>query len=237
MKNLLGIEWYDKLYPFIEKGELSKIARVINYQRSIGKQVIPEKGSITMFRAFKETSFTNTKVVILGQDPYYSYENGIPVFDGLAFSNSNSYKASPSLHNILEEIAYEYYCGLNLKTDYNLSLFRWAQQGVLLLNTAHTVIKNSPGAHLHIWKPFTEKVIEVLNTKKDLVWLLWGAKAIEYEKYITNTSHAIICTSHPSPLGYKKELQKKYPPFYRSNCFINANDALYLRNINKINWL
>jgi len=234
IKKLLGEEWYEKLEPIINNGTLSDIAKKVNYDRD-KHDVIPPKGSLLMFRALRETPYSKVKLIILGQDPYTGYENDIPIFDGLAFSNGASHHPSPSLVNILKEIEDSHAEGLDLSRTSKYDLTGWANQGVLLINTAHSVISGKPGSHLKYWKPFTEYIIEKLNEKDDLVWLLWGNHAINYKKLITNTTHATICTSHPSPLGFKKTV-KQYPAFSGSNCFIKANDELEARNKTKVIW-
>ncbi len=234
LQKLLGEEWYQIMKPVIDDGLLSDIAKKVNYDRN-KYDVIPPKGSLLMFRAFRETPYSKVKLVILGQDPYTGYENGIPIFDGLAFSNGASYHPSPSLVNILKEIENSHSEGLDLNRTSKYDLTSWANQGVLLINTAHSVRKHSPGSHLKYWKRFTKHVLEKLNEKDDLVWLLWGNHAIRHGELVTNRSHAKICTSHPSPLAFKKTV-KNYPAFSGSNCFIEANNELKARNKSKIIW-
>lgn len=233
-KSLLGESWYNQLEEFIQSDSLSSIAKRVNFKRRKAT-VIPESGSPLMFTAFRETPYNKVKVVILGQDPYHSMENGHYVFDGLAFSNAGSMKPQPSLRNILTEVERDMYDEVKIDRVVKLSLYDWARQGVLLVNTAHTVEKGNPGSHLALWKPFTLEVIKKLNEKNDIVWLLWGGKAIAYKEYISNPSHTTICTSHPSPLGATKGVQG-YPAFVKSGCFSKVNEELEVRNIKKIHW-
>lgn len=233
MEQLFGREWWEHLKHY--KSELEEIAIKVNNLRKKGHNIIPPKGSSLLFRAFKETPLSKVKCLVLGQDPYYSFENEHPIFDGLAFSNSASLHASPSLRNILEEVEADLGEGLDLKRTAKLSLYSWAEQGVLLINTAHTVEAYKPESHLHLWKEFTKEVFKIVNKKNDIVHLLWGAKAIKYKSLITNPSHAIICTSHPSPLSYTKSVQE-YSPFKGSKCFSKTNYELEIRGKSKIIW-
>lgn len=233
-RELLGDQWYEQLKDFIHSGKLAEIARKVNAERKT-KPVIPEKGSRLMFKAFRETPYNQVKTIILGQDLYHTKINKKPVFDGLAFSNSASLHPQPSLKNILDEVERDIYEGFNLDRSAKISLYGWAHQGVLLVNTSHSVVEGKPGSHLALWEPFALSVVEALNKKNDIVWLLWGAKAIAYKKYITNPSHAVICTSHPSPLSVHKSVQG-YPPFKGSGCFSKANEELEVRNKGKIIW-
>ena len=236
LKELLLDEWFEKLKPFIDSGKLKEIAVQLNYERrNSGRRIIPEQGSRLLFRAFRETPYNNVKVVILGQDPYYSFEGDVPVFDGLAFSNGHSHYPSPSLVNILKEVEDTFSEGLSLPKSAQYDLTPWAGQGVLLINTAHSVVENKPESHLRLWKPFTMEVIRLINEKDNIVWVLWGRKAINYKKYITKESHATVCTSHPSPLSHYKPVGD-YPAFTGSKCFEKVNDALDERNLTRIMW-
>ncbi len=229
IKELLGESWFSQLYPYIGSNDFKSSIRAINKDRK-KHTVIPEKGSDLFFKAFRETSYENTKVIILGQDPYSNPENA---FDGLAFSNSFLLKPQSSLDNILKEVEDDIYDGFNPERRANLSLYNWTKQGVLLINAAHTVIKNRPESHLKYWLNFTIEVINTLDRKRDLVWLLMGRKAQAFEKYISNPSHYIIKTAHPSPLGCMKNSPI---PFIGSKCFNKINEELEGRNLKKIIW-
>ena len=127
--------------------------------------VLPEVGDPLLFQAFRETPFSKVKVVILGQDPYMDGS-----FNGLAFGNGAKDELkkkglSPSLIRVLAEV--ERTEGVKP----NPNLYSWAYQGVLLINTAHSVREGVPGKHLELWRPFTEMVINSLNYKKDLIWI------------------------------------------------------------------
>ena len=220
--------WYEPLKGYLESPYFTAVASLVNKDR-LKYKVIPEKGSELFFRAFRETPYKNLKVVILGQDPYP--QPGI--FDGLAFSNGNSLNPQPSLQNILTELETDLYDGFDLNILAHLDLTSWANQGVLLINTAHSVRELSPGSHLSFWKGFTDAVITTINQKDDIVWLLWGRHAQSYKKYIANPSHAVIETSHPSPLGWTKPSPI---PFKGSKCFSKCNEELKARNLKEIDW-
>lgn len=219
-------DWYESLKEYLESDKgLNTVISQINKDR-INKTVIPFKGSDTFFRAFRETPLNQVKVVILGQDPYATIENGIPTFDGLAFSNKNSYNISPSLRNILKEVQNCYPENESIDPQ---DLTRWAKQGVLLLNTAHSVIANAPGSHIKLWELFTLYVVKSLNSKNDIVWLLMGNEAKRLHNLISNKTHGYVLTGHPSPLN-------KTVPFIGTNCFKNVNDELKARMIKEIIW-
>lgn len=215
--------WYEPLKEFITSEEFIKIGRQVNKER---KQhiVIPGYQSDLLFKVFRVTDYNTLKVVIIGQDPY---SNPLNAYDGLAFSNSNLINPQPSLRNILKEVENDIYNGLNLDSDINLN--RWAKQGVLLINTAMTVRQFQPESHLHIWLPFTLTVINAINRKNDIIWLLWGNKAQRFERYINNKSHVIIKSGHPSPLNTTH-------PFIGCKCFSQTNKELKIRNKKEVIW-
>ena len=110
------------------------------------------------------------------------------------------------------------------------------KQGVFLINTALSIRQGIPESHLLLWRPFTEYWIRQFVSKyNNIVWLLWGTKAHAYSSLITNTTHKVIKTSHPSPLGATKQ-GSNYPAFLGSKCFIETNEFLNAVNKQQINW-
>ena len=220
--------WYNKLKHYVESTEFKLIGSNIAQERK--KYIIlPPQGSELFLKVFRITSYDEVKVVILGQDLYH----GDGQFDGLAFSNSTLDSPQPSLANILEEVENDIYDGFNLERISNFSLYNWAEQGVFLVNAAHTVIKGRPASHMRFWKGFTKEVVKALNDKENLVWLLWGRFAQDYAKYITNDNHKIIMASHPSPLGHLKDAPI---PFSGSKCFSKCNEYLKDKGLKEIKW-
>jgi uracil-DNA glycosylase len=184
--------------------------------------VLPEAGDPLLFQAFRETPYNKVKVVVLAQDIYHDGS-----FNGLAFGNGTkdefkTKKISASLKSILAEV--ERTEGLKA----NPNLFSWAHQGVLLINTAHSVIEGIPGRHLELWKPFTDLVIQALNKKEQLIWMLWGSKAQAYRDQIY-WKHEILQAGHPSPLNSTH-------PFAGCNCFQDCNKLLKEQKLESIIW-
>ena len=174
-------------------------------------EIFPESSNI--FRCFNYFNIAETRVVIVGQDPYHTPEMAI----GLCFGvPENSKKIPPSLRNIIRELRED--VGVELK---NKTLEEWAKQGVLLLNCALTVREKSPASHMKYWKNFTKYIIEELKKNDEIVWVAWGAFA---DNLIGDVKHKII-SSHPSPLSYKKKY-KMNPPFYGSRPFSKINEKL-----------
>ena len=183
-------------------------------------EVFPPKNLI--FDCFNYFNIADTKVVIIGQDPYH----GINQANGLAFSVNDNVKLPKSLINIFKELKND--LGI-IKTNGNLS--SWAKQGVLLLNSTLTVNKNQAGSHQFLnWEKYTDEIIKIINwTKKHVVYILWGNWAINKKRFIDDKNNLIICSSHPSPLS-------AYHSFFNSKPFSRTNNYLSKNNIAKIIW-
>jgi len=175
------------------------------------KTIYPKKEDI--YNAFNYSDFKNTKVVMLGQDPYHDENQA----HGLAFSVQKGCKIPPSLRNIYKEMNNDLAIDIPLHGD----LSSWAKQGVLLLNTALTVEAHKPLSHTKKgWEQFTDNVISELNKDNDpKVFVLWGNNAIKKELLITNPHHLVLCSSHPSPLSARHS-------FFGSKVFTKINDFL-----------
>lgn len=165
-----------------------------------------------------------TKVIILGQDPYH----GIDQANGLAFSVSKNVKIPPSLRNIYKEIKMNY-PDFIIPNHGDLSM--WAAQGVLLLNSGLTVRRNLANSHSKIgWEKFTNKLIHQLSLEQEhLIFMLWGNNAIKKENLIDQNKHLILKAAHPSPLSASRG-------FLGCNHFKKANEYLKLHNKVLIDW-
>lgn len=205
IKDLFEENWFKILTPFIESQQFDDIISHLKSEKANGKKVVPF--DVDCFNAFKYCPYNELKVVIIGQDPYHGIRFDKPEAHGLAFSykktNQNDYYVPKSLQNILKEVAMDVYGShSDLFIDQDTNLERWAKQGVLLLNTALTTIEGTPGAHLTLWKPFTNYVIQYLNTQNPgLIWMLWGSDARKYKIHLDCTRHHILEAGHPSPLN------------------------------------
>jgi uracil-DNA glycosylase len=185
------------------------------------KHIYPIKEDV--FNAMVYTSYENTKIIILGQDPYHSLGQGM----GLSFSVNIGVPFPRSLQNIFKELQSDLGCHV----PNHGSLVKWAMQGVLLLNTALTVEEGKPNSHQNKgWEIFTDKIISLVNEKKDpVVFILWGNNARSKTKLITNPHHLIIESAHPSPLSASRG-------FFGSKPFSKANHFLVSKDIKPIDW-
>lgn len=201
-------KYFQELINFLEK----------EYQE---KTIYPKKTDI--FKAFRNTSYQDTKVVILGQDPYHGENQA----EGLSFSVKEGIQKPPSLQNIFKELNSD--LGYSIPTSG--SLVPWTKEGVLLLNTVLTVVANQPASHKDLgWEKFTDKVIQKLQEKdQPIVFIFWGSFARNKKSLITNPIHYIVESPHPSPFS-------AYNGFFGSKPFSKTNEFLKSKGLKPINW-
>lgn len=184
-------------------------------------QIYPPKNDV--FNALKYTSFKDTKVVIIGQDPYHGFGQA----HGLCFSVREGVKLPPSLVNIFKELESD----VARQFTQNGELTYWAKQGVLMLNNVLTVREGQPQSHKGMgWEKFTDRIITELNKKQTpVVFLLWGKPAEKKAEIITNPIHKKLVSVHPSPLS-------AYRGFLGCKHFSKANEILVETGQAPINW-
>ena len=217
---MIGNDWDEKLKVVRESPGFKNFYKRIMHEYEI-KEIYPPKDYI--FNALKLTSYENTKVVIVGQDPYH----GKGEAHGLSFSVQKGVRVPPSLQNIYKELNDD----LKIPPKDNGDLTEWAKQGVLLLNAVLTVEKDKAASHRNLgWEPMTDYIIKLLNLKnKPVVFILWGNFAKEKAKLITNHQHYIIMSPHPSPFS-------AYSGFFGSKPFSKTNEFLIKNGLVPIDW-
>ena len=201
-------DYYKKLYLFLKE----------EYARQI---IYPKSDDI--FNALHLTPLSKVKVVILGQDPYHEPGQA----EGLSFSVPKGEKFPPSLQNIYKELQDELGCYIPTSG----SLRKWAEQGVLLLNTLLTVRAHAAFSHQGKgWEYFTDALIEAVNKEdRPIVYLLWGKAARSKATMLNNPKHLILESAHPSPLSAHRG-------FMGNGHFKKANEFLMANNIEPIDW-
>lgn len=217
---MIGNDWDEKLKVVWDSPGFKNFYKRIMHEYEI-KEIYPLKDYI--FNALKLTSYENTKVVIVGQDPYH----GKGEAHGLSFSVQKGVRVPPSLQNIYKELNDD----LKIPPKDNGDLTEWAKQGVLLLNAVLTVEKDKAASHRNLgWEPMTDYIIKLLNLKnKPVVFILWGNFAKEKAKLITNHQHYIIMSPHPSPFS-------AYSGFFGSKPFSKTNEFLIKNGLVPIDW-
>ena len=216
----IGNDWDDVLKDEFEKDYYKKLREFLKEEYST-KEIFPDMYEI--FNALKYTSYKDTKVIILGQDPYHN--NGQA--HGLAFSVKKGIKTPPSLLNIYKELNDE----MGLYIPNNGYLVKWARQGVLLLNTALTVRAHQANSHKGMgWEIFTDNIIKKLSDREEaVIFVLWGANARSKKKLIDRSRHYILEAPHPSPLS-------AYRGFFDCGHFLKINEILESIGKEKIDW-
>ena len=212
----IGNDWDEILADEWEKPYYKKLRQFLRAEYS-SHRIYPDMHDI--FNALKYTSFKDTKVVIIGQDPYHGYGQA----HGLCFSVKKGVTPPPSLKNIFKEL----YDDVGKPIPTHGELTDWAKQGVLLLNAVLTVREANPNSHKGMgWEYFTDRVISELN-KKDtpVVFLLWGANAQKKAEIITNPLHKKLMSVHPSPLSASRGFMG-CRHFSKTNTILKANSMV-----------
>lgn len=213
------MNWKNTIQREQEKEYFQKLNLFLK-QEYRDRKIYPIRGNV--FRAFKHASYSELKVVILGQDPYH----GLDQANGLAFAVNDNRHFPPSLSNIKEEIKRD--LGVELQDRTLMSI---AKQGVLLLNTVLTVRAGQPGSHQNMgWEIFTDFIIKEINKKEDpVVFMLWGSQAHKKARFLDDEKHLVLTSSHPSPLSV-------YRGFDGCGHFSQANNFLIQKNKEPIKW-
>ncbi len=213
--------WKKRLKNEFEKPYFSNLIDFVKIEYQIGVCYPPGK---LIFNAFDKCSFENTRVVILGQDPYHGPNQA----NGLSFSVNDGVRLPASLINIFKELNED----LAIPFPKSGNLERWAEQGVLLLNSTLTVKESMAGSHQNKgWEQFTDAVIKCINDEKaGVVFLLWGKYAQDKGKIIDTSKHFVLKSKHPSPLS------ANFGGWFGNKHFSQANNYLRSRGVEEIEW-
>lgn len=216
----LGNDWDEILKDLFASPSYLKLRQFLKEEYST-RRIFPPMNDI--FNCFRLTPFSAVKAVILGQDPYHNPGQAM----GLAFSVPDGVQSPPSLLNIYKELSDE----LGIPPAAGGNLTRWAERGVLLLNTALTVRAYSANSHRgRGWEEFTDGVIRKLSEGREhLVFLLWGGNARSKKTLIDRNRHLVLECAHPSPLS-------AFAGFFGCGHFKKANEYLAAHGVSPIDW-
>lgn len=218
--SMITNDWLEPLSSEFRKGYYSQLYNFVKdeYSKTV---VYPPAEDI--FNAFHFTPLKDVKVLLLGQDPYHNEHQA----HGLSFSVQPGQDIPPSLVNIYKEL----HDDLGRYIPNNGYLKKWADQGVLLLNTVLTVRAHQANSHQgHGWEQFTDAVIQAVNAQdRPIVYMLWGAPARRKKAMLTNPKHLILEAPHPSPLS-------AYRGFFGCKHFSKANEFLKASGLEPIDW-
>ena len=212
--------WRDALQSEFDQPYFAALVQQLHAEKAAGRTIFPPGGLI--FRAFDLCPLEQTKVVILGQDPYHGYGQAM----GLSFSVPPGVPAPPSLKNIFKEIETD----LGVQMSGSPDLTPWARQGVLLLNAVLTVRAGEPTSHSGLgWQTFTDAVIRTVSERREgVVFLLWGSYARSKAPLIDGARHLVLEAAHPSPLARGA--------FFGCRHFSRCNDYLAAHGQTPIDW-
>ncbi|MCM1577315.1 MAG: uracil-DNA glycosylase [Ruminococcus sp.] len=215
-----GNDWDEIMAGEFDKPYYKELREFLK-REYFGGEVYPDMNNI--FNAMKHTSYEGAKAVLLGQDPYHEPGQA----HGLCFSVQKGCPLPPSLQNIYKELEAD----LGLPPAPHGELYKWADEGLLMLNTVLTVRRGQANSHKGKgWEIFTDSVIEKLNAReRPLVFLLWGNNAKAKKRLITNHRHLILECAHPSPLS-------AHSGFFGCRHFSRCNDFLREQGIEPIDW-
>ena len=195
-EDLIPSGWARVLRSFMYSSDFKNILQTLAQESSLDRRFTPPLRDV--FRAFKECPYEELKVVIVGQDPYPS----INIADGIAFSCSKTMKLQPSLKFMLSEVNRTVYNGEPISNSPDLT--RWANQGILMLNTALTTQINKVGMHYNIWKPFLNYLFDFLsNYNNGLVYIYMGKEASTWADSVNDNCYKLFC-AHPASAVYNK---------------------------------
>jgi uracil-DNA glycosylase len=218
----LEASWKYGLSDFLLSPKMDELRDFLVSEKQAQKEIYPPNNLI--FNAFNMTPLEQVKVVILGQDPYHGPNQA----HGLSFSVQRGVALPPSLRNIFHEL----HADVGVEIPRHGDLTRWAEQGVLLLNSVLTVEAGQPTSHQKRgWENFTDHVIDVLNEQREhIVFILWGAYAQRKGQRIDPNKHLILKAAHPSPLAANRG------GFFGCKVFSKTNNYLKHNGIEPINW-
>ena len=219
---------WEENVPAMQQGHHRELLRKAYETEPESVKIFPLRENV--FSSMRQTSLDDTKVVIIGQDPYFNEHPGKgPEAHGLCFSVRRGIPVPPSLRNILQEVNRSLYNDEKISQESDLT--RWAIQGVLLINASLTVIAKKPNSHANLgWHELTDSVIETISRKKrNVVFMLWGAFAQKKAVLIDQNKHLVLATSHPSPLSAHRG-------FLGSGVFVKCNNYLEKTGQVPITW-
>ena len=221
MNVIIADSWKPYLQPEFDKPYFPKLAEFLRQEYSTQRVYPPGK---LIFNAFDKCSFDDARVVILGQDPYH----GEGQANGLAFSVAEGITKPPSLINIFKEIQDD----LGKPVPKSGNLERWAEQGVMLLNSTLTVRAGQAGSHQGKgWETFTDAVIKLIaEEKQHVVFMLWGAYAQKKGAVIDEAKHLVLKAKHPSPMA------AQWGGWFGNKHFSQANEYLVSKGLPAIDW-
>lgn len=220
--------WHAKVRPFIESEECDKIYEFLKKESKRGKKIAPLSSNV--FRAFRETSLDNLKVVVMGMCPYHTTLGGEYVADGLLMGCSVTGKLQPSLEQFYKALQVEFYGGEQKFVIKDPDVTYLTNQGVLMVNAALTTEINKAGSHIALWEPFTKYFFEQMIDTAGVPIVFLGKDAAKYKRYVAPFTWTFTL-SHPASAAYKNT------DWDSEGVFKKVNEILRQNNDFNIQWL
>ena len=220
--------WHVKMQPFIESKECDGIYNVLKKEAKRGKKIAPLSSNV--FRAFKETSYDDLKMVLMGMCPYHTMKNGEYVADGLLMGCSITQNLQPSLDQFYKALEKELYNGLNLKYVKLPDVDYLSKQGVLMINAALTTEINKAGSHIALWEPFTQYLFTDVLAVTQVPVVFLGKDAAKYKRFVGPFTWTFTL-SHPASAAYN------HTDWDSEGVFTKVNKILKDNNNYEIDWL
>jgi len=220
--------WHAKIRPFIESEECDKIYEFLKKESKRGKKIAPLSPNV--YRAFRETSLDDLKVVIVGMCPYHTFRDGSPVADGLLMGCSTTGIKQPSLQQFYDALEKELYEGFNVHASKKADVSYLARQGVLMYNAALTTEMNKAGSHIGNWEPFTKYLLQNVLDTSGAIYVFLGKDAAKYERYLPPMSWSFTL-SHPASAAYRDDKWDSEGVFGKVNKILKENNNV------EIDWL
>lgn len=213
--------WHAKVRPFIESEECDKIYEFLKKESKRGKKIAPLSSNV--FRAFRETSLDNLKVIVMGMCPYHTMLGGEYVADGLLMGCSITGKLQPSLEQFYKALQVEFYGEEKNFVIKDPDVTYLTGQGVLMINAALTTEINKAGSHIALWEPFTKYFFEQMVDTAGVPIVFLGKDAAKYKRYVTPFTWTFTL-SHPASAAYKNTDWDTEGVFKKVNTILRENN-------------
>ena len=220
--------WWKKIEPLFDNGTMDGIYDFLKSEGKRGVKIAPLSSDV--YNVFQKVEINNVNVIILGQDPYFKFENGVPIANGIMFDCANTMKLQPSLEILYNGIEKDVYDGLALERIKNPDLTFMCNEGILLLNSALTVEEKKPESHSEIWKPFIQYLFENVFRYMDVPIFYLGKNAQYFQQFSFNKSLDFLL-SHPASTAYNKNVWET------NDVFKKVTDIVYKNNGIRLQWL
>jgi len=223
--------WWKKIEPLFDDGTMDEIYDFLKKEGKRGAKIAPLSSDV--YNVFQKVRINDVNVIILGQDPYFKFENNVPIANGVGFCCANTMKLQPSLEILYDGIEKDVYDGLALDRIKNPDLTFMCDERILLLNSSLTVEENKAGSHAEIWKPFIQYLFENVFKYMDVPIIYLGKNAQYFQQFSVNKS-LDFPLSHPASAAYNKNVWETNGVFKKVTNIVYKNNGIFLQWLEKL---